>query len=45
MVINDLSDFGESEALVKMFHDCNIDIKARAETLTKEDFMCFVRKL
>ena len=35
----------ESEKLVKMFHDCNIDIKARAETLTKEDFMCFVRKL
>lgn len=45
MLLNNLDSFAEKDGLVKMFHDCGINIKARAETLAKEDFMCLVRIL
>lgn len=45
VLINNLQKFKEKEELVTMFHTCSIDTKARAETLTKEDFMCLVKNL
>lgn len=45
MLLNNLDSFAEKDELVKMFHECGINIKARAETLTKKDFICFVRNL
>lgn len=45
MLLNNLSDFTEKEVLVKMFHQCDIDTKERSENLSKEKWMCLVKKL
>jgi len=43
MLINNLSDVGEKEELTATFHACGIDLKTRAEAISKEDFICLIR--